>query len=323
MTVEDEGPFLREAAEWIATLHSGAVTEEERQACRCWRRADVRHERAYVRAESLWHRLEPVSGRHRPEAGPVLGKVLGPVRRNRRTSLLALAGLLGLGLAWWPLWSLNLTSDYHAAVGEQRQVTLPDGSSLILNSGAAVDVDYDGDERRVILRDGDVYATVAPDPDRPFVVATGLGSARALGTRYAVSLRDRNMAVVVTESSVQVCAATPPPPARHACVDAHAGQRTAIDGKSIKSPRGVDVRLATAWLDRRLVADDQPLTTVLEELARYRSGLLRFDDLELAGLRVSGVFPLDDTDQALALLADYLPIQVTNYTRWLTVIGRR
>ena len=116
MTVEDEGPFLREAAEWIATLHSGAVTEEERQACRRWRRADVRHERAYVRAESLWHRLEPVSGRHRPEAGPVLGKVLGPVRRNRRTSLLALAGLLGLGLAWWPLWSLNLTSDYHAAV---------------------------------------------------------------------------------------------------------------------------------------------------------------------------------------------------------------
>jgi len=44
------------------------------------------------------------------------------------------------------------------------------------------------------------------------------------------------------------------------------------------------------------------------------------DEQALQGLRVSGVFRLDDTDAALATLADNLPIQVEHFTDLLVVI---
>ncbi len=63
-----------------------------------------------------------------------------------------------------------------------------------------------------------------------------------------------------------------------------------------------------------LRVDDRPLSDVLQTLANYRHGLLRFDAQALQGMRVSGVFRLDDTDAALATLADNLPIKVERFT---------
>jgi transmembrane sensor len=38
---------------------------------------------------------------------------------------------------------------------------------------------------------------------------------------------------------------------------------------------------------------------------------------------VSGLYPLDDTDRALSALEHTLPITVSRYTRWLTLIDVR
>ncbi|MGY2499030.1 ferric citrate uptake sigma factor regulator FecR, partial [Klebsiella pneumoniae] len=59
---------------------------------------------------------------------------------------------------------------------------------------------------------------------------------------------------------------------------------------------------------------------VLQTLASYRHGVVRFDPQALQGMRVSGVFKLDDSDAALATLADNLPIKVEHFTDLLVVI---
>ncbi len=82
----------------------------------------------------------------------------------------------------------------------------------------------------------------------------------------------------------------------------------------------MDTAGATAWVGGRLVADDRPLTEVLVELGRYRQGFLSYDLTALDDMRVSGVLPLDDSDRALAMLADYLPVTVTHYTPLLTLV---
>jgi transmembrane sensor len=72
-----------------------------------------------------------------------------------------------------------------------------------------------------------------------------------------------------------------------------------------------------------LKVNDQPLSDVLQTLAGYRHGLVRFDAQALKDLRVSGVFKLDDTAAALAALADNLPIQVEYFTDLLVVVKPR
>jgi transmembrane sensor len=63
-----------------------------------------------------------------------------------------------------------------------------------------------------------------------------------------------------------------------------------------------------------LKADDRPLVEVLQALGSWRHGVLQFDEQALQDIRVSGVFRLDDTDAALATLADNLPIRIEHFT---------
>lgn len=68
-----------------------------------------------------------------------------------------------------------------------------------------------------------------------------------------------------------------------------------------------------------MIADELRLDAFVAELERYRPGLLRCDPA-VAGLRVSGVFPLDDTDRILAMLPSVLPVRVRQRSRyWVSI----
>lgn len=62
---------------------------------------------------------------------------------------------------------------------------------------------------------------------------------------------------------------------------------------------------------------------MLQTLASYRHGVVRFDAQALRDVRVSGVFKLDDSAAALSALADNLPIRVEYFTDLLVVVKPR
>lgn len=71
-----------------------------------------------------------------------------------------------------------------------------------------------------------------------------------------------------------------------------------------------------------LAARDMPLADLIAELARHRPGVLRCHPA-VAALRVSGVFPLRDTDASLDLLIQTRPLALRNRTRyWVSVEPR-
>ena len=78
----------------------------------------------------------------------------------------------------------------------------------------------------------------------------------------------------------------------------------------------------TAWLDGWLVVRNQTLATVVDAIRPYRSGIVRLDT-KVAGLRVTGRFPLDDARQTLEALEQSLPIRVTQWGGLLVLIGAR
>ncbi|MNJ64775.1 fec operon regulator FecR [compost metagenome] len=79
---------------------------------------------------------------------------------------------------------------------------------------------------------------------------------------------------------------------------------------------------ASAWARGQLVAKRMQLRELTAELARYRHGWLRCDPA-IAHLEVSGVFQLDDIDQALSALSDSLPVRVERFTPlWTRIVAR-
>jgi len=296
---------VRRAAEWMARLWSGEASEADVAACARWRAEHPDHEQA-------WRRLQVMEDKLHSVPAAVARRALrdgGPSASRRRmlavVGLGAAAGAAAGMLGGRDLW-LAAAADYRAATGEIRDLVLPDGTRLVLDTGSAVDVRYDVQVRRVVLRAGRVLAETAPDAaGRPFFIDSPQGTVQALGTVFSVQSHAHACQVAVYEGMVEV---RPAHAAGHA-VRARAGQRIAFSAEHA-GDAVPDARTEPAWTRGQLVADDLRLADLLAELARYRRGVLRCDP-EVAGLRVTGVFPLRDTDKALRNLEVGLPVRVS------------
>ncbi len=79
----------------------------------------------------------------------------------------------------------------------------------------------------------------------------------------------------------------------------------------------------TGWSRGLLVINAEPLGQVLEELGRYRHGVLRCDP-SVAHLLVSGVFPLAHVDQSLDMITQTHGLAIERRAKgwWTTVVPK-
>ena len=77
-----------------------------------------------------------------------------------------------------------------------------------------------------------------------------------------------------------------------------------------------------AWVDGLIVTRNMRLGDFLQEVGRYRHGYLTCTT-DIADLRLSGAFRLEDTDKLLAILPQTLPVQLRYRTRWWVTLERQ
>ncbi|MCR3786110.1 FecR domain-containing protein [Pseudomonas aeruginosa] len=213
-----------------------------------------------------------------------------------------------------PYWQ-RLSADYSTATGERRSIELVDGTRLQLNTDSAVDVCYDDGQRLILLARGEIFLASGADTQspthRPLRVRTAQGLFEALGTRFNVRLQDAATCLSVSEGSVRIDAFGARP-LQAPVAEAGQSYRIAADGvRRLERPQ-MD---AVAWADGLIVTRDMRLADFLAEVARYRNGYLGCA-AEVADLRLSGVYRLDDTDKLLQVLARTLPVRLQRHTRW-------
>ena len=290
---------LEQAADWLMQLHSGAASAQQRRECERWRASDPEHARAWQRAEALLGKL----GGLPPElAMPALDRSRASRTSARRAALLKLAALLAVVPgAWLLLEQQGWRHDYRTATGERRNIVLADGSRISLNTATTLDVQFDGAQRLLTLRRGEIAVHTAPDAQRrPFFVATAEGRLEALGTVFSVRQEEGRTALAVRESRVRVLAHSG---AQHIIA---AGSQVAFTAAAIGEPRALDAG-ELAWQRGMLLADAMRLHDFALELGRYRPGIVRCDP-RVANVRVSGAFPITDTDAALVMLVSTYPV---------------
>lgn len=316
-------PAIREdvqqqAAEWLTVLMSSEVSAAERAAWQRWRAADPEHERAWRHIEAVSRRF---NGLHRGAAAQALAGAQQQAVNGKRRRLLAWLGVAaggGLLAAQTDAWDgvRALRADYRTAKGERREVVLGDGTVLSLNTGSAVNVRFDASRRLVELLAGEILVISGHGAGSgvPLEVATREGRVRALGTRFAVRQQDEYSTVDVFESAVEIR----PRDGSGAPLLLAAGRGAAFCRHASGAPHAVGA-YADAWSRGQLIVDDVTLGDFLAELARYRPGVIDCAPA-VARLRLSGVFPLADTQRILNMLPNSLPVQVRSRTRyWVSV----
>lgn len=251
-------------------------------------------------------------------AAPALhGAALTRRELLNRLGMIAVAAPLGL-LAWrlapWEQWQ----AQYTTATGEQQPLILADGSQLVLNTATSADVDFTPSQRRITLHQGEILVQTAPDPQhpvRPFLVDTPQGQIQALGTRFTVRSEGDETRVTVLEKTVRILTTNG---SNHR--DIHQGEQLRFTrnhlGKTTPAHNS-----AGSWASGNLMVVDIPLGELVEELGRYRPGHLVCSEA-IADIKISGTFPLADTDRALALISQTFPVRQRRLTPyWVKLVA--
>lgn len=311
-----------QAADWLTLVMSDEMTQDAWTRLQTWRQTSPDHERA-------WSHIEAVTGRFRVMDAGASYKTLSPYAdlgspaRRKLLGLLIWGGAIGVAGSF-----ASRTQEWRTAVadlrtetGEQRSFTLPDGTRILLNTASAIDIEFSDRVRLVRLLTGEISIMTGhttASAELPFVVETTQGRIRALGTRFTVRQEADTTVVAVEESAVQI---TPiDAPQSRATLYQH--QRASFTHNSIGETLTLNDQ-DVAWTRGQIIADNIRLADFLDELARYRPGIVRCDSVA-ALLRFSGVFPLHDTDAILNTLPTVLPVSVRQFTRyWVSVDALR
>lgn len=291
----------REASEWIARLNADDVSAEERARFEVWRGGHPLHARVYEDLMGTWRQFTA--------AGPFVRAVsfvqsmneAGAVRTSRRRWTLAAATLSVVAVLIAGLY-IERTSDtrFRTAVGEQATISLPDGSTMELNSNSVARVDYSARSRVISLERGEAFFKVAHNTRRPFWVVGGGSWVRAVGTAFNVDVRSTEVQVTVSEGTVKVGATEPllgAAPSDDVLAKTVAsvltvGQQADLHGAvtTTRKLSTADLARSVAWRDGTVYFENRPLSDVIDEMSRYTTVQLVVEDEKLRQLPVGGTF---------------------------------
>lgn len=303
---------LEAAATWYVQLNDGANSEARTQAWRQWLQASPLHAAAWARVEKLQQQWAMV-----PPQAALSG--LGAAQAQRRDVLKVLGLLMAMGGGSWlaaeQVPHRALLAQHSTRSGERRALHLEDGSQLELNVDTALDVRYATKVRAIQLYQGEILVRPVSDrQQRPFIVHTDDGSVLARSTAFSIRKLAQQTRVGVLEARIEVR------PLRHPdrVLQLHAGQQVSFDQDVVLDAHALPAD-STAWLQGMLSVNDWRLGDFLEELGRYRPGVLRCAS-SIQAMSISGAFRIDDTDIALANLPKTLPVKVRYLSRyWVSV----
>jgi len=191
--------ILEQAVDWSMRLSQGELDEQDLAALAAWQQQSPLHLKAWQKMQQLQQTFEQLPT---AVARPVLNQSSGSGWLKRSHYILLLATLAGLYLVYDLNQQQQWTADYRSGTAEFKQITLPDGGELRLDSASAIDVHYTEKSREIVLRKGQVWIKTAKDPQqRPFYVQTQYGQAQALGTEFAVELDQKQTWVKVEQGA--------------------------------------------------------------------------------------------------------------------------
>lgn len=358
LSVEDQ------ATKWFSLMQSNTHTENDIIEHRFWLTASLTHRRAYSELKEIWTVVGDFANRSEVRAARNQVQEAFQHSNNRqqgdlqgaaategvnKKSMLNLGDWISLAVAvsllimflgsnllifkpWGGFWHQGV---YQTKVGEQKIVTLSDGSILVLDTQTRVTTEFSAGERRVELKEGQARFDVARDQTRPFIVEAGNGMITALGTAFVVRKDENEVLITLIEGNIKVEQEKPfreiprlvesknvhkldgeieleyKSEWQHA-VTLEQGQQVAYSSVGISAAGKANLDHVTAWQQGRLVFEGHSLEEVIEDLNRYSQTKIILEDDPLKRIRITGVFKIGDQLKTVQALQAYFSISIRN-----------
>jgi len=297
------------AADWFAQVRSGEMDPDSEQSWLRWIKDDA-HQRSLEDCELAWELAAEL--RNTPTLAALLAGADSLTARRRAAAarrtwrapawqLGIAASFIAVGAIAWLFLKGPATTEYRTAVGEQHTVLLPDGSSVVLNTDSLMRVALSKHLRHIELLRGEALFSVSHDPGRPFEVHALQGITTAVGTQFDVEITRAGAAVSVLEGTVTVGGGAAGTSAPAVAVAAGSGVGYTQEG-AVSDLRPAEVNRIEGWRTQRMVFNDIPLASALEEYNRYTRTPIVLSSPALGSRRINGVFHIGDEAAFLSAL---------------------
>lgn len=299
-TAPGQSRALDEALDWFVYLQDPDVCDADLKAFRAWYDADADHRAAYTRVAGTWSAPELVSAAHAVE-DQAASRERRPQRRGvwRAAAVAAVALLAVTGIGGAMDLPLRLQADYMTATGERQEIPLGGNSRVLLDSASAIRTAATGDTRRIELLAGRGFFDIAPGSDRRFRVVTERAVIEVTGTQFTAASKSDGTTVILREGGLRVRQRT----TTDTGVRLAPGQRITVGANGLSAPENVSFSAASGWIQGRLIFSDRTLASVLDELRRYHRGTILLLNTDLADVRLSGNYKLDDPVRVVEQIA--------------------
>ena len=358
---EDEVRLIvaKQAADWFVNNRSAVAEEQERVTFMNWLRTSPLHVEEYLRIAAISRDLQAVAADPRMSLEELLADAGGDPSLSDEADHAAAVRHLSARAprakrsSWTPAWHFGVIAtvlivvlagvvwhwfgapkELETAVrfatghGEQRSWSLTDGSVVQLNTDSAVRVAFDPKERFVELTQGQVFFSVARDPQRRFRVIVNGADIVAVGTQFDIYRQDQSVLVTVTEGRIAVYGggehASPQGSAASGRpVSVGAGEQIRIDpGANLENTTKADLYQNESWRSGRIVFEGQPLGQVVEQFNRYAKVPIEVSDLALRSVRIGGTFDALDIDSFCAFLQRIDGVVITRTPKSIDISRR-
>ena len=321
--------FYEVASEWFTRQQdSEQWSEQDQQAFEHWLQQDPRHQYAYEEISHTWLAFDHVERPTPPASKPETARLPGHTKSSQQSpkpgwrerlglrwqpllgGALSFCVALGMATWYWYQHSPQYINHIQTAQAEQRELSLPDGSVVILNRNSSLNVEYSPHERALELVQGEAFFQVAPQGDHRFVVKTANTEVRVIGTAFNVRRAPSTIYVSVREGVVNVNSSSDD---QNHTTTLKAGDALRINidtGRQRSSPSTSD--RAGAWQTGQLIFKRTPLHEVIDELQVYMEQPITLLGTDIRQYPVSGFANTAHPSDFLDALAQLLPVQVQN-----------
>jgi transmembrane sensor len=299
MNATAAGPSLQikaQAAAWLAALRGPNRTPELEGRFKRWLDEDVRHRAVWERMSDGWE----LAGALQVDMRRVAVAADRGAQWTQALAAAVLVAVLAGGAVAYFGYSAWRDGAVSTAVGEQRAMTLQDGTRVVLNTDTHVRIRYGEAERRVVLERGEALFEVAQEAAWPFVVVAGDEQIRALGTAFLVRRDELGLAVTLMEGKVAVSSSFPFSPVAggedqgEGVLELAPGERVRIAPRQAPKLDRPELKRITAWRRGEVAFDETPLPEAIAEMNRYSTLRIRLE-APGEGRRVSGLFRAGDS----------------------------
>lgn len=298
----DLQPVRQQARDWLVRITSGDMSPNEADSFKRWCAQSQQHASTFAEVSRAWRLLGVAA---QPEDGldlPLLHQTRPPSHLSRR-NFLAAAGVVGITLLAPAGLRTSILGDANDSIqtgrGEQQHLNISDGIAITLNTLTHMEVLNNkatlGQHRfKLITGEVDIQCT-SPFKAINILAANGEIS----GSEAHISIRNLNDIVQVTcmkgYSDIHY-------QGQHARIKA--GEQIQYSQSSMTLPKQVNASNINSWLNRILVFNDAPLSFVIDEVNRYRSGKILLINPKIAKRRVQARFKLDRLDEVISLMTN-------------------